>query len=825
MANAIVNFFKHAGGTLGLAGVGAVANAARSAYNYNPEEDEVLGATPVAGRLGAAVSGAAVGAAAGVVLQGGDYALRGIGRSMMSSEGLKAYDAVNPNRPKTLFGALRQGFQRVAGGDVTDFEGYTDSVMEAVGSTPTMAVQRQKQAAAAVEKVKGKLPGVDREIHAASQAAQTAKAKQEEVVKKWQPRPATPATAPTVISRSTDQVDRELNQVNREIGAINKHLGSAPKLTPEEMEKQAVEARNLMRRRARLAKSVGLDNNAHDADIQKLLTDPNQKAEIGTITSSLNNNQAHLNERLEGLNSRQAKLTEELEGNRAAAKNGVKVATPEELEARKERMANLESRIDPTNPENFEGADSANPFKGESQDWARQQLDEMNRQVKGTPASPAYTPPEIKYETPRRARSAKTPTPAPAPTSPPLPMSNTPVGPSSAYPSPMTDAQRQAETARLDKLGPAFGGGFPSKPPKPSAPPPPPPPAPSTHTVPGHRRPRPAGKGAEEFSQDYEEHAVAASEETAAREQLKAAQNSKKEMLAQQKKNTPIAENAETSKLAKIFEKTDKNAIVDPGSVDLGGAALQDIGRIGAGAAGMAAGAPIYLGRYAAHTYENDVLKPYRERDVQSPTVAQRQLQLDDIGKNSRKLTAVEKNELNVLQQYRDGSKLPGRAFDRVNRSYEFDPAKPGIHTVTPAAKAAKPGQPAKAPAAPAGVPIQPAMGKDITNGLLFGLGGAGAAAGFVGAATKASAYGAPADHPINALGGMTKQNISAEAQMQADNSNRVRMTNPSMVGLNDADELYFQNPSLKPTRSRSRPGQYNDDGNLTLALSALRRG
>jgi hypothetical protein len=234
----------------------------------------------------------------------------------------------------------------------------------------------------------------------------------------------------------------------------------------------------------------------------------------------------------------------------------------------------------------------------------------------------------------------------------------------------------------------------------------------------------------------------------------------------------------------------------------------------------MAAGAPIYFGRYAARTYKDDVLKPYEERDTQSPTVAQRQLQLQDAGK-SRTLTAAEQNESSVLEQYRNESKLPGRAFDRINRSYEFDPAKPGIHTVTPAAK---PGQPA---AAPAGVPIRPAMNTGFMsdNALMFGLGGAGAAAGFIGAATKASAYGAPSDHPINVLSGATKQNISAEAQMQADQSNRVRMTNPSMVGLNDADELYFQNPSLKPTRSRSRPGQYNDDGNLTLALSALRRG
>jgi hypothetical protein len=820
MANAIVNFFKHAGGTLGLGGVGAVANAARSAYNYNPEEDEKLGATPVAGRLGAAASGALVGGATGLALQGGDYALRGIGRKMMSDEGLKAYDAVNPNRPKTLFGALRQGFQTVAGGDVKDFEAYSDSVMDVASSTPTLAVQRQKIAAETAEKVGKKLPEADRVIHAASQRAQEAKAVQGEVVKKWQATPAVPASPPTILTRRLRDIDDDLKKVTGEIGQIDTHLANAPTLTPEQMEKQATEARNLMRRRARLAKGVGLDNNAHDADIQKLLTDPKEQAEIGTITSKLNNNQAHLNQRRETLNSTQTKLKEELATHKAALKSGAKVATPAELAARKQKMADLESRIDPTNPENFEGADSTNPFKGISQDSARQQLDEMKRQTTGTPAIPENKPPEIKYAAPQRGRSSKKATPPAAPASPPLPMSNTPAGPSSAWPTPMTKTQRKAETARLDKLGPAFGGGFPSKPPQAPAAAAAAPAAPSTHTIPGHRRPRPSGKGGEEFSQDYEQHAAAVAEEAEATEQLKAAQNSKKKLLEQQKKNKPIAENPETSKLAKIFGKTDKNAMVDPGALDAGGAAMQDIGRIGAGAVGMAAGAPIYFGRYAARTYKDDVLKPYEERNTESPTVAQRQLQLQDAGK-SRTLTAAEQNESSVLEQYRNESKLPGRAFDRINRSYEFDPAKPGIHTVTPAAK---PGKPATAPA---GVPIRPAMNTGFMsdNALMFGLGGAGAAAGFIGAATKASAYGAPSDHPINVLSGATKQNISAEAQMQADQSNRVRMTNPSMMGLNDADELYFQNPSLKPTRSRSRPGQYNDDGNLTLALSALRRG
>ena len=90
--------------------------------------------------------------------------------------------------------------------------------------------------------------------------------------------------------------------------------------------------------------------------------------------------------------------------------------------------------------------------------------------------------------------------------------------------------------------------------------------------------------------------------------------------------------------------------------------------------------------------------------------------------------------------------------------------------------------------------------------------------------AMGASSFGGGPGHPMNALQ-MRDPAISAKAQMDADASNKIRMSDPSQLGLADAEEMYYSNPSMRPVQSRSRPGQYNDTGNLTLALSALRRG
>ena len=117
-------------------------------------------------------------------------------------------------------------------------------------------------------------------------------------------------------------------------------------------------------------------------------------------------------------------------------------------------------------------------------------------------------------------------------------------------------------------------------------------------------------------------------------------------------------------------------------------------------------------------------------------------------------------------------------------------------------------------------------------SGFKSGVSGLGGAAVFAGAAGVAAYTGAMSsatngglDHPANVLTGARDKYMSAQAKLQADSSERVRMTNPGAIGLNDIEENYFTNPSMSPTRGRHRPGKYNDTGNLTLALSALRRG
>lgn len=100
-----------------------------------------------------------------------------------------------------------------------------------------------------------------------------------------------------------------------------------------------------------------------------------------------------------------------------------------------------------------------------------------------------------------------------------------------------------------------------------------------------------------------------------------------------------------------------------------------------------------------------------------------------------------------------------------------------------------------------------------------MGIGAIAGIAGMVG-----SAGGGGMGHPLNALMGNQDGAITANAQMQADASERVRMSNPTELKLSDIAENYYTNPSLKPTRGRHKPGRYNDDGGLVLALSNLRR-
>jgi hypothetical protein len=103
-------------------------------------------------------------------------------------------------------------------------------------------------------------------------------------------------------------------------------------------------------------------------------------------------------------------------------------------------------------------------------------------------------------------------------------------------------------------------------------------------------------------------------------------------------------------------------------------------------------------------------------------------------------------------------------------------------------------------------------------------IGGAGLLGSALFAGAEASSYGAPQGHPYNAVFGNPAAGTTAQAQSQADYSNKIRMQKPNMIGLNDIDENYFANPSLRGQRGH-QPGMYNDDGGLVFALSALRRG
>jgi hypothetical protein len=119
------------------------------------------------------------------------------------------------------------------------------------------------------------------------------------------------------------------------------------------------------------------------------------------------------------------------------------------------------------------------------------------------------------------------------------------------------------------------------------------------------------------------------------------------------------------------------------------------------------------------------------------------------------------------------------------------------------------------------------------TANLVLGVGLTGAIASTVAGAlpnafmagAEISSSGAPMGHPMNALRNRKDPVAQSRAQMEADQSNKVRMTNPGMIGLSDIEEPYHTNTSFKPTRGKHTPGKYNDTGDLVFALSALRRG
>jgi hypothetical protein len=113
---------------------------------------------------------------------------------------------------------------------------------------------------------------------------------------------------------------------------------------------------------------------------------------------------------------------------------------------------------------------------------------------------------------------------------------------------------------------------------------------------------------------------------------------------------------------------------------------------------------------------------------------------------------------------------------------------------------------------------------ESILTETLVGAGVASAGAFAIGGAFAATAVGAPMGHPLNAYLRKGDAGITGRAQMEAEQSEKIRMTRPEMIGLADAEEAYYTNPSMR-RRKEHAPGKYNDDGSLVFALSALRRG
>jgi phage tail sheath gpL-like len=194
---------------------------------------------------------------------------------------------------------------------------------------------------------------------------------------------------------------------------------------------------------------------------------------------------------------------------------------------------------------------------------------------------------------------------------------------------------------------------------------------------------------------------------------------------------------------------------------------LVDAGVIAATAAGALAGTPILMAKQAVHNYKEHILKPNARTSQVSAGMSLRGPQVQNPWLSEGQATG----------QYGIRSTLDAQLGD--------------------------------------GPIARNAMALSITAGV-------GGAAMF--GAMSATSYGGGPGHPMNALR-MKDPAVSAKAQMDADASNKIRMSDPSQLGLADAEEMYYSNPSMKPVQSRSRPGQYNDTGNLTLALSALRRG
>lgn len=249
----------------------------------------------------------------------------------------------------------------------------------------------------------------------------------------------------------------------------------------------------------------------------------------------------------------------------------------------------------------------------------------------------------------------------------------------------------------------------------------------------------------------------------------------------------------------KAGETTKPEDFIDSGRAmkNMAGLTMMNAGNTLATAAGTAVGGTYFGLKTAIRSYQENVVAPTKEGQKTVNEI------FNDLNKLNGSRTADQEKlfeHVQKLKQQKKGDKL-------LNPFYQYDDAKPAVLGRETDTK------------------ISPTTSRNYATNII-GAGVVGAA--FTGAAIggiNASAYGAPAGHPLNIIGNTQRNVASSRAQMEADAAQKVRMTRPSLIGLNDTEEGYFTNPNMKPTRPRHDPGMYNDDGNLVFALSALRRG
>lgn len=236
-------------------------------------------------------------------------------------------------------------------------------------------------------------------------------------------------------------------------------------------------------------------------------------------------------------------------------------------------------------------------------------------------------------------------------------------------------------------------------------------------------------------------------------------------------------------------------------SKNLAGMALGDMGGILSTFGGMAVGGIGYGVKGIKHLHEESIMKPARENAplTKAGRVSELEKEVQDLRASGVPTAAAQSQIDDRLEM-----------INRVKKS-KGSLANPNVGSMSVADMDA------------AG--LNPGMRRDLSGGLMVAGAATGALAFGTAAAIGSSAIGAPVGHPVNALGRKKDVIASGRAQMEADASSKIRMSRPDMIGLNDNEEAYYVNQSLKPVRGRHTPGKYNDDGGLTLALSALRRG